>query len=204
MSQALRLHTKRHTQWDAKFRISQRAALAAIGRLTTPASGPTWVAKFKESKRGESVTLRFRTNQQLASVQREVSRHYGFKHISCFFVKDKNGWEMPVASDDALQGVLKQWSDSTALRTQVKFDELLRDIEQHLVATDVKERLNGVDGVWELACREDQRPKLLARKPIIAGLLEGLSSGNFALCCHAAAAVHMLCQTPALASKLPK
>ena len=66
VSQALRLHSRRTSHWDAKFRISKRAALSAIARLASQDRGPTWVAKFHEHKTGEEVTLRFKSQRQLA------------------------------------------------------------------------------------------------------------------------------------------
>eukprot|EP00966_Prymnesium_polylepis_P243689 5635255-Prymnesium_polylepis.1 len=123
-------NTRSANTWDAKFRISKRAALAAVGRFSAGEQGPTWVATFKENKSGEAQTLRFKMNQSLASVQQSVSEAFKYNHIAQFFVKDKNGWEMPIVSDTAMESVLKQWEESTSLRTQAKFEELIQDIER--------------------------------------------------------------------------
>jgi hypothetical protein len=144
-----------------------------------------------------SVMKRFPADRPLAALQDEVAAAFDWGDSALFYHADTYGNMRPVSTHEELCKACEHWEGAVGERKIKQLADLLLSVEDQLnTSNDHEVQLAGAMAAWELACDKSHHDRI--PDDFLLALQSALVSDDFAVACHASAALHMLRRDPTM------
>ena len=198
-----KFNKRRDQAWRSHMGTATRMRLSVTTRMATTSNTIKMHSAFFHAIGPEpmcsemSVLKRFPADCDLTSLQEEVATAFHWADSALFFVSDAYSNMRPVATCAEFKAACEHWENAVGERKLKHLAKLLVEVEEQLLSNDDPEvQLAGAMAAWEIACEKGHHERI--NEDFLLATQSALLSDDFAVACHAAAAIQSLRCDPAM------